>query len=345
MDTLTHALSGALLVRAILAADTPTLQAPSRRARLVAGALAAAFPDIDIVLRAVDTLTYLNWHQGVTHSLVLLPFWAWLLAFVFARFNPGVCGWRGYYGACALGIGAHIAGDLITHYGVMLFAPLSEWRASVPTTFVVDLYFSAILVLGLAASWRWRASRRPAAIALSVLVGYVACQAVLRQQALDIALAYSRDNGMARAEVQALAQPLSPFNWKLIVSEGDTQQVAQVNLLRTGVGAPPRADAGFVSVLAASYHAPDGLVWARHARFGDNPSEYALARAAWEDDALMGFRRFAVFPAIYNIESNAHSECVSFVDLRFVLVGLAPPFRFVACRAPRGGPWTLVQVS
>jgi inner membrane protein len=345
MDTLTHALSGALLVRATLT-DGPAPQAPSRRARLVAGALAAAFPDGDVVLRAFDILIYLNWHQGVTHSLILLPLWAWLLAQVFARINRHARDWRGYYGACALGIGAHIAGDLITNYGVILFAPLSTWRVSLPTTFLIDLYFSAIIVLGLLASWRWRTSRRPAVLALSVLVGYVAFQALLRQQALDIALAYARDNGLVGSEVQALAQPLSPFNWKLLVSEDDIHHVAQVNLLRTDISAtPPRADAGFVSVLAASYHAPDGLVWARHARFGGNPSDYALARAAWEDDALMEFRRFAAFPALYGVESNAHSECVSFVDLRFVLAGLAPPFRFAACRVPPHGPWTLERLS
>ena len=345
MDTLTHALSGALLVRVVLT-DGPAPQAPSRRARLVAGALAAAFPDSDIVLRAIDTLTYLNWHQGVTHSLVLLPLWAWLLAQVFARFDRRAPDWRGYFGACALGIGAHIAGDLITHYGVMLFAPLSVMRVSVPTTFVIDLNFSAIIFFGLLASWRWRATRRPAIVALSVLVGYVAFQALLRQQALEIGLAHSRDNGMAQAEVQALAQPLSPFNWKLIVSEGDVHHVAQVNLLRTDISAtPPRADAGFVNVLAASYHAPDGLVWARHTKFGGNPSDYALARAAWEDDALVEFRRFAAFPALYAVESNAHSECVSFVDLRFVLAGLTPSFRFAACRMPPHGPWRLSQQS
>lgn len=345
MDTLTHALSGALLVRAMLT-DGPAPQAPSRRARLVAGALAAAFPDSDISLRAIDTLTYLNWHQGVTHSLLMLPFWAWVLAHVFAMFDRNVSGWRGYYGVCALGIGAHIAGDFITNYGVMLIAPLSTWRVSVPTTFLIDVYFSTIIIIGLLASWRWRDSRRPAIIATSVLLGYVAFQTVLRQQALEIGLAYSRDNNLSSAKVQALAQPLSPLNWKLLVSEDDIHHVAQVNLLRTGFDtAPPPADAGLLSVLAASYHSPDGLLWARHVRLGGNPSESDLVRAAWEDDALREFRRFAVYPALYAVETNASNECVSFVDLRFVLAGLAPSFRFAACRIPPHGPWTLERLS
>ncbi len=345
MDTLTHALSGALLVRATLA-DSRTHRTPSLRARLLAGALAAAFPDSDVVLRAVDILTYLNWHQGATHSLLLWPLWAWLLAQLFARFDRKHSDWRGYYGACALGIGAHIAGDLITHYGTMLFAPLSVMRISLPTTFVIDLYFSAIIILGLLTSWRWRDTRRPAVIALGVLAGYVVFQGVLRQQALDVAIAYAHDNGLAQSKVQALAQPLSPFNWKLLVSDDDTHHVAQVNLLRTGIDiAPPPAGAGLLGVLAASYHSPEGLVWVRHVRLGGNPSESALVRAAWEDEALEEFRRFAVYPTLYSIETNAGSECVSFVDLRFVLAGGAPSFRFAACRAAPNGAWALERLS
>jgi inner membrane protein len=183
-------------------------------------------------------------------------------------------------------------------------------------------------------------------VALCVLAGYVCFQAVLRQQALDIALTHARENGLTRSEIQALPQPLSPFNWKLLVIEDDIYRVAQVNLLPTGFDAvPPPADAGFLSVLSASYHSSDGLVWARYERLGGNPSEASVVRAAWEDEALHEFRRFAVYPALYAVETGAVNECVSFVDLRFVLAGMAPPFRFAACRVPPNGPWRLERLS
>ncbi len=86
MDPLTHALSGALLTRA--AARLPSPSHPERtalplRIQITAGFAAAAFPDVDFALRLIDTLTYLNWHQGPTHSLILLPLWAWLLSGLF----------------------------------------------------------------------------------------------------------------------------------------------------------------------------------------------------------------------------------------------------------------------
>ncbi|HET9664036.1 MAG TPA: metal-dependent hydrolase, partial [Burkholderiales bacterium] len=86
MDTLTHALSGALLARATApGAARPGALTP--KARMAAGFAAAAFPDCDFALRLVDTLTYLNWHQGITHSLVLMPAWSWALAHLFSRLS------------------------------------------------------------------------------------------------------------------------------------------------------------------------------------------------------------------------------------------------------------------
>ena len=55
-----------------------------------------------------------------------------------------------------------IAGDLITSYGTMIFAPLSDARFALGTTFIIDLYFSGIIVAGLVASRCWRATRAPA---------------------------------------------------------------------------------------------------------------------------------------------------------------------------------------
>ena len=86
MDTLTHALSGALLARATAGSEKPAL--PLGR-RVAVGALVAAFPDLDIVATWLSPLAYLYHHRGVTHSLVMLPLWTVLLAWLFAWI------WRG----------------------------------------------------------------------------------------------------------------------------------------------------------------------------------------------------------------------------------------------------------
>src|SRR5918996_1029650 len=62
MDTLTHALSGALLARATEPKAPRTDQLP-RRLRMWVGFWAAAFPDSDFIVRFTDPLTYLARHR------------------------------------------------------------------------------------------------------------------------------------------------------------------------------------------------------------------------------------------------------------------------------------------
>src|SRR5262249_16238252 len=153
-DTLTHGLSGALLARATAPkADDP--QALPLRRRLFIGFLAAMAPDLDFVVSYLGPIGYLEQHRGLTHSLILLPLWAFLLAklcsLVWRRDRP----WKAYFGILAMGIGLHIAGDLITSYGTMIFAPFSNTRYGIGTTFIIDLWFTGILLAGLVAAWIW----------------------------------------------------------------------------------------------------------------------------------------------------------------------------------------------
>src|SRR3972149_3264115 len=95
MDTITHGIVGALAARAFFAGTprpSPAVigeasgagHAPIGRAAIVACTLGAMFPDIDVFAGPVagNPLAMLEWHRGVTHSVVALPFWALLLAAV-----------------------------------------------------------------------------------------------------------------------------------------------------------------------------------------------------------------------------------------------------------------------
>src|SRR5689334_11517634 len=74
MDTLTHALSGALLGRAVSNKNIPR--------RVAAGFFACAAPDLDFVISFAGPVEYLLNHRGVTHSLILLPAWALLYSWI-----------------------------------------------------------------------------------------------------------------------------------------------------------------------------------------------------------------------------------------------------------------------
>jgi inner membrane protein len=336
MDTLTHALSGALIARATSPKAAPDVLPPGRRVGL--GFLAAAFPDLDIIASYISPLSYLYHHRGVTHSLIMLPLWAVLLALLCTLIWRKGPGWRAYFGVMAWGVGIHIAGDWITSFGTIVFAPLSEARYGISTTFIIDLWFTGIILAGLAASALIPRSRIPALAGLAVLVGYVSLQYVLQQRAVDFGESYARAQGLPNAQITALPRPVSPFNWMVVVSENDNLHYSLVSLSRRE---PARLanDAGFIARLSAPYLPLDQAVWTQSTRYGATPEEISVAKEAWQQPQLAFFRWFAEYPVLYKVEAGNPDTCVWFQDLRFFTPGReAWPFRYGLCRGG-GGPW------
>ena len=331
MDTLTHALSGALLARATAPKDAPPRSIPRR---VAAGFFACAAPDLDFVLGLVSPLVYLEYHRGPTHSVLLLPFWALLLSWVLAKILREPRGWKALYGVTAMALGLHIIGDLITSFGTIVFAPLSDARFAWGTTFIIDLWFSGIILAGLLASAFWRRSRVPAVAASVVLASYVGFQAILKGQALDYAREYAARQGW-QGEVQAMPRAVSPFNWTVFVSDEAAHHFAHVNLRRTAP-APPAHD--LIGRLDAAFLPLDLARWETRTRYGSTDAEQRLAREAWASPSLGFYRWFAGLPAFDGLGTG--STCAWFVDLRFLNPGRDwVPFRYGACREGPGTPW------
>jgi len=342
MDTFTHALSGALLARATAPKDGPQVL-PLRR-RILLGFVAAAYPDIDVVTSLLSPLAHLTYHRGITHSLLILPIWALLLGWLCSKLWRDGRGWRAYAGVIALGMGAHVAGDVITSYGTMIFAPLSNFRYDISTTFIIDLWFTGIIVLGLAAAWAWRASRAPAAVGLAVLCGYVGFQFALKQQAIDFGERYARAAGIAHAKVSVLPRPVSPFNWMVVVDADDIYHYALVNLSRREPPAPLSTNAGFFVKLDAPYLPPGEAQWVKVARHGSAPEHSALVKEALARPELEFFRWFAAYPMLYRVDAGDPATCVWFQDLRFFTPGRAYwPFRYGVCRGD-AGQWAAFEL-
>lgn len=342
MDTLTHALSGALAARAT-APKSPRVDQLSVGARTWVGFFAAAFPDTDFIVRLIDPVSYLMvYHRGVTHSVLLLPLWAIMLSLIFASLTRGRRSRRAFIGVSALGIAVHIVGDVITAFGTMIFAPLSYMRVGLPTTFIIDPYFTAIIVFGLAGSFAATNPRWPATLGAVGLAAYVGLQGLLHERALNVGTAYARERGFDRANVKTIPQPLSPFNWMVIVERDDTYHRAYINLLRHERTAAP-AHAGFWRRLWASYHPIDQAQWTAIPRFGDGNAA-ALARAAWQAEALAPYRSFTLFPVLYRIDADGREVCVWFQDLRFAIEGRTLPFRYGGCRMNANASWRLERL-
>ncbi|WP_068638052.1 metal-dependent hydrolase [Thauera butanivorans] len=347
MDTLTHALSGALAGRLLAPRGKPASAAPLPRPwqAVVAGAVAATFPDFDFVLGWVSELTYLRGHRGVTHSLLLLPLWGLLIAWLLSRFwqRGGRRGpdWRSLYVVVCAAILIHILGDLITQFGTMILAPLSERRFGWGTSFIIDLPLTGIIVAGLLGSALWRHSRVPSALALVALAGWIGVQATGRSEAIDAAHAYAERQGIRPVLVDAAPRPASPFNWTAIVFDGERYHYAHLNTRRSEP-LLASADDNFIRRFSAPYLPVAQAQWEVRERFGDNGVRQ-LAEKVWSAEDFAFFRWFAMFPVLDHAENGPSGQfCANFVDLRFITPGRdETPFRYGLCG--REGGWRLFE--
>lgn len=323
MDTLTHTLSG------LVTARLSPARSLSLRTRYLAGMLAANMPDLDILLAPFSPEFYLLHHRGETHSLLMLPLWALLLSWLFARLFRSPGGWRDFYVLSAFALLVHIIADWITGYGTQLFAPFSHQTYSLGTTFIIDPLLALIFLLGYLGSLWKKASLKPAVLSGLAAVIWIGVQYVWMQKALDVGHAYARVRGWDDAVISAEPRPLAPFNWTVIVREGERYHYAYVKLnAETRQSAP--TDANWLSRALASFQPPALADWRTATRFGEG-QDSLLARDIWARPEFAYFRWFAGAPALYRIDHHPHGACVWFEDLRFAAPGRESPFRFGLC--------------
>lgn len=378
MDTLTHALSGALVARLICvrpaamvplsawhAAPAGVATAGGRFAAawdggagalrpwqaVVVGTVAAAFPDIDALAQLAGDMAYLRHHRGVTHSLLLAPLWAWLLALAlqraFAATRGQAGGWKPLWVVALAAIVLHIAGDWITQFGTMMLAPLSDARFGLGAMFIIDLAFSGALVAGLLLAALAPRRRWPAALGLAAASAWVVLAWVGKQEADAAGAAYARAQGIAAPVIESMPRPASPFNWTVTVFDGERYHLAHLNTRRQQP-LVANEDDHFLRRFSAPY-APVRLAqWQQVPRFG-GPGTPPWVRELWAQDALATFRWFAQTPALLQAgeqpaADGGRERCAVFRDLRFEFPGRdEAPFRYGVCqRADGSAPGRLV---
>lgn len=202
MDSLAHGLTGALIGYA-------GFRQRAGRPALWAALLASQFPDADIILLSISGETYLRWHRGPTHSLLLLPLWAGLITWVVWELSNRRHG-RTLFAAASVSMLAHVIMDWITSYGTMLLSPLSDRRFELSWVFIVDVYVWALLLVGVI----WAAISDRAAIARGFLVavaGYVLFCGASRQWALR-----TTPHPPDTVRVAAFPTPLNPLRWTIL---------------------------------------------------------------------------------------------------------------------------------
>jgi membrane-bound metal-dependent hydrolase YbcI (DUF457 family) len=161
MDTITHGIAGALIGKAVFHGEEMFALRPMSRGRVITWALmlGAIFPDSDVFRSffSSDKLLIITWHRSLTHSLVLLPLWAIILAAItqaFARWRkweaPSFAMLTAIYAA---GLLSHILLDLVTSFGTMIWSPLQWSRPAWDLIFIVDFTLTALFLVPQLLAW------------------------------------------------------------------------------------------------------------------------------------------------------------------------------------------------
>ena len=277
MDNLTHTLLAITLARA----------GGKRLGPHATGLLVAAgnVPDIDAVALLDSTVTYLDWHRGITHSLAASPLVALAVVggFVLGRkltrshrpFGVGRAFLVAWFGV----VFGHLLLDWSTNYGTRLLLPFSDHRLSWGAVPIVDLWLWLVLAAALTLPSLFRLISEEigaphtggwgaAWFAVAFLLAWFGFRGLCHARALAVLDAHVY-KGLEPRQVGVLADFGNPFRWNGVVETAETWEVVKVNLLeefdprRSRTYYPPESSLP----LEAAHQSRTGKIFLNFARF------------------------------------------------------------------------------
>jgi membrane-bound metal-dependent hydrolase YbcI (DUF457 family) len=168
MDTITHGIAGALIAKSFASGENMFPVKPMSRARIITWALmlGAIFPDSDVLrdMLSRNELLMITWHRSLTHSLVLMPIYALLLAaltwWIARKLQSDAPSYATLAIVFGVGILSHILLDLVTTFGTMIWSPIDWSRPAWDLIFIVDFTFTGILLTPQLLAWVHRDPQR-----------------------------------------------------------------------------------------------------------------------------------------------------------------------------------------
>ncbi len=192
------------------------------RKTLVAGALLATLPDLDVLLSYPDAIANYTYHRGFSHSLFVLSAFAFVLSWLCLRLKPE---YRLHKVRLTLLIWltliTHPLLDAFTTYGTQLFWPLTLPPVSWASIFIIDpLYTLPLLVAGIGL-WFSRANlkwQRINYFCLTVSCCYLLFTQLGKQEVLKQAAQNPATNS---AQLFISPTPFNTIAWRLLQYDGE----------------------------------------------------------------------------------------------------------------------------
>ncbi len=142
MDSLTQIVLGAAVGEAVLGKKVGNKA-------LLWGGIAGTIPDLDVLFINEDAIREIVVHRGFSHSIafavLMAPLLGWLVNWLYRKKNAA--SFREWTWLIFWSIFTHPLLDSLTAYGTQLFLPFSDYRVSIATVFVVDLFYTLPFLL------------------------------------------------------------------------------------------------------------------------------------------------------------------------------------------------------
>jgi inner membrane protein len=345
MDPITHALAGSLAAKVVTRYNTTDESSLPSRDPLIIAAIAGIFPDIDYLSFWINPLIFIaDWHRSFTHSLLMAPLWGLLLTTIMVTMSPRLReSARSVYLYTIIGLLSHILLDILTVYGTEIFYPWSDMSVSLATTFIIDPYFTTIIVLTLLISLQLQ-TRLSAFIGTALLLVYISVQWQLKLSAIQITQDFGAEQITIDSKITALPQPFSPLYWRVIVQRDQEYSTALLDI--SGFSEKlfnSQAPNNWYGLISA-YKSRGNLYWQDYSLFDSDPDKAPTSLAVWQHDDMEKFRQFAEFPVLYRFDESGSETCVWFTDLRYLISTMMPTFRYGMCRETDDGSWQLYRL-
>ncbi len=284
MDPVTHAATG------LVGAQLARRHLPGVKWLTPFCVAAAMAPAIDLALVNGDPVAYLLTHRGITHSVILAPLYAALLATCFKALQRQAP-WPRLW-ATALGLLlVHDWLDVVTAFGTQMLAPFRDTRFSLDAMYIVDpVFLASLLLLALFGRLARPKAHVFALAALAWTLAYPLSNMGIRDRLEYLYAAKLKREGQTVLSVRFSPEAFTPLYWKIIVDHGDRVSLTQAHAL------------DFTRVY-------EGKDFAK--------ADPALMAALSRQDGFFGtYAWFSRFP-VQTVEEKDGLTVVEFRDLRF----------------------------
>jgi inner membrane protein len=219
VDTVTHTLFGFALYEAV---NKDRFDLKTKKAMLLTAIGASQIPDIDVISKWWDHEgMYQMWHRGITHSIFMVPIWAFfflLLSYWLFKVKD-----RRIFYIAFIGVFIHSTSDLFNAWGTGYFEPFSSIRITFGTVPIVDVVIWMILLVAFVVK---RSGKKPSHIIYLWAWGCIALHFLI--QSAHGYWFYQKYND--QYEQVTLSADFIPWHFSVIGKKGEIVEITDVSI-------------------------------------------------------------------------------------------------------------------